>query len=46
MRDLTVAEGRRFVERGHQVMNRIAASRLVTVAAVNGPALGGGADRG
>jgi enoyl-CoA hydratase len=44
MRDLTVAEGRRFVERGHQVMNRIAASRLVTVAAVNGPALGGGAE--
>lgn len=44
MRDMTVAEGRRFVERGHQVMNRIAASRLVTVAAVNGAALGGGAE--
>jgi enoyl-CoA hydratase len=44
MRDMTVAEGRRFVERGHAVLDRIAASRLTTVAAVNGPALGGGAE--
>lgn len=44
MRDMTVAEGRRFVELGHRVMNRIAGSDVVSVAAVNGAALGGGAE--
>lgn len=44
MRDMSVAEGRRFVEFGHRVMNRIAASDVVSVAAVGGAALGGGAE--
>jgi enoyl-CoA hydratase/carnithine racemase len=44
MRDLDLAGGRLFVERGHEVMNRIADSRLVSVAAINGYALGGGAE--
>jgi enoyl-CoA hydratase len=44
MRDMTVAEGRRFVELGHRVMNRIAGSDVVSVAAVGGAALGGGAE--
>ncbi len=44
MRDLPVAEGRDFVETGHRVLDRIAASRLVSIAAINGFALGGGAE--
>ena len=44
MRDLTLEEGRRFVEAGHRVLDRIAESWLVTIAAVNGAALGGGAE--
>jgi enoyl-CoA hydratase len=44
MRDMTVGEGRRFVEAGHRVMDRIEQSRLVTIAAINGVALGGGAE--
>jgi enoyl-CoA hydratase len=43
MRDMTVAEGRRFVELGDRVLARIAGSALTTVAAVGGAALGGGA---
>jgi enoyl-CoA hydratase len=44
MRDMSVAEGRRFVEHGHRVMNRIAESDVVSVAAIGGAALGGGAE--
>jgi enoyl-CoA hydratase/carnithine racemase len=44
MRDLDLVHGRQFIERGHQVMNQIAGSRLVSIAAVNGYALGGGAE--
>jgi enoyl-CoA hydratase len=44
MRDLDLVQGRQFVERGHQVMNHIAGSRLVSIAALNGYALGGGAE--
>jgi enoyl-CoA hydratase len=44
MRDMTVAEGRRFVEAGHRVMDHIEQSRLVSIAAINGVALGGGAE--
>lgn len=44
MRDMSVADGRRFVEFGHRVLNRIAASDVVSVAAVGGAALGGGAE--
>lgn len=43
MRDMSVAEGRRFVELGSRVLGRIAGSALSTVAAVGGAALGGGA---
>lgn len=43
MRDMSVAEGRRFVELGSRVLGRIAGSALTTVAAVGGAALGGGA---
>ncbi|HZU18766.1 MAG TPA: enoyl-CoA hydratase/isomerase family protein [Candidatus Dormibacteraeota bacterium] len=44
MRDMTVEEGRRFVEDGHRVLDAIAASHLVSVAAIDGAALGGGAE--
>jgi enoyl-CoA hydratase len=44
MRDLDLVQGRHFVERGHQVMNHIAGSRLVSIAALNGYTLGGGAE--
>ena len=44
MRDLDQSAGRVFVERGQEVMNRIARSHLVSIAAVNGHALGGGAE--
>jgi enoyl-CoA hydratase/carnithine racemase len=44
MRAMSVAEGRTFVEAGHRTMNLIAGSRLVSVAAINGAALGGGAE--
>ncbi len=44
MRDLDIASGRLFIERGHEVMNRIAGSRIVSIAAINGYALGGGAE--
>jgi enoyl-CoA hydratase len=42
MRDLTLAEGTRFVYAGQHLLNRLEQSRLVVVAAVNGFALGGG----
>ncbi len=44
MRDMTLDEGRRFVEHGHRVLDAIAASHLVSVAAIDGAALGGGAE--
>ncbi len=44
MRDMDPAGGRRFVERGHEVLNRVERSRLVSIAAVNGYALGGGTE--
>jgi enoyl-CoA hydratase/carnithine racemase len=44
MRDMPAAHGRDFVELGHRVLDRIAASRLVSIAAINGYALGGGAE--
>lgn len=42
MRDLTVAEGTRFVYAGQHLMRRFEESRLVVIAAVGGFALGGG----
>lgn len=44
MRDMTVEEGRPFVEAGHRVLDRIEQSRLVSIAALNGATLGGGAE--
>ncbi len=42
MRDLTLAEGTRFVYAGQHLMRRLEESQLVVIAAVNGFALGGG----
>jgi enoyl-CoA hydratase len=42
MRDLTVAEGTRFVYAGQHLMRRLEESPLVVIAAVGGFALGGG----
>jgi enoyl-CoA hydratase len=42
MRDLTLAEGTRFVYEGQRLMRRLEESRLVVIAAVGGFALGGG----
>jgi enoyl-CoA hydratase len=42
MRDLTLAEGTRFVYAGQRLMRRLEESPLVVIAAVNGFALGGG----
>ena len=44
MRDLANADGPAFVARGQAVLERLARSRLVSVAALNGHALGGGAE--
>jgi enoyl-CoA hydratase len=44
MRDLSVNEGPGFVTRGQTVLCRFAKSRLVSIAALNGHALGGGAE--
>ena len=44
MRDLSVAEGPAFVGRGQAVLDRLAQCRLVSIAALNGHALGGGAE--
>lgn len=44
MRDLPKAEGPAFVARGQAVLERLASSRLVSIAALNGHALGGGAE--
>jgi enoyl-CoA hydratase/carnithine racemase len=44
MRDLTVAEGTRFVYAGHKLMRRIEESPIVFVAAIGGFALGGGTE--
>ena len=44
MRDLTVAEGTRFVYAGHRLMRRIEESPIVFVAAIGGFALGGGTE--
>lgn len=44
MAAMSPAEGRRFVEYGHAVLNRIEKSRLISIAAVNGYALGGGTE--
>lgn len=44
MRDMDPAGGRLFAERGHEVLSRIERSRLVSIAAVNGYALGGGTE--
>ncbi|MDQ6692453.1 MAG: enoyl-CoA hydratase-related protein [Candidatus Dormibacteraeota bacterium] len=44
MRDLPTASGPAFVARGQEVLNRLASSRLVSIAALNGHALGGGAE--
>jgi enoyl-CoA hydratase len=38
----SAAEGERFARRGQAVLDRIAQSRLVSIAAINGYALGGG----
>lgn len=38
----SAAEGERFARRGQEVLDRIARSRLVSIAAINGYALGGG----
>lgn len=40
--NLSAAEARNLIERGQAVMNRIAALRIPTVAAVHGAAVGGG----
>jgi enoyl-CoA hydratase len=42
MRDLTLAQGTRFVYAGQHLMRRLEESPLVVIAAVNGFALGGG----
>lgn len=44
MRDLPAARGREFVELGHRVLDRVAGSRFISIAAINGYALGGGAE--
>jgi enoyl-CoA hydratase len=44
MRDLSVAEGARFVYTGHRLMRRLEESPVVFVAAVGGFALGGGTE--
>lgn len=44
MRDLPASEGRPFVELGHRVLDRLSQSRLISIAAINGFALGGGAE--
>jgi enoyl-CoA hydratase/carnithine racemase len=44
MRDLAVSDGPEFVTRGQQVLSRLAASRLISIAAIRGHALGGGAE--
>jgi enoyl-CoA hydratase len=44
MRDLTSEQGPGFVTRGQAVLDQLSASRLVVIAEVNGPALGGGAE--
>lgn len=44
MRDLSVADGTRFVYAGHRLMRRIEESPIVFVAAVGGFALGGGTE--
>jgi enoyl-CoA hydratase/carnithine racemase len=44
MRDLAAEDGRAFVEVGHRVLDRLADSRIVSIAAINGYALGGGAE--
>jgi enoyl-CoA hydratase/carnithine racemase len=44
MRDLPATRGRQFIELGHRVLDRLAGSRLVSIAAINGYALGGGAE--
>lgn len=42
MKDMSPDQAREFAELGHAAMNAIAGSRLISVAAVNGFALGGG----
>jgi enoyl-CoA hydratase len=42
MRSLSLAEGEQFVLRGQAVLERLASSPLVFIAALNGPTLGGG----
>ena len=44
MRDLPKADGPAFVARGQEVLQRLASSRLISIAALNGHALGGGAE--
>jgi len=44
MRDLPSSHGPAFVARGQEVLERLASSRLVSIAALNGHALGGGAE--
>ena len=44
MQRMTVAEGERFVRRGHDLLLRLERSRLVVLAAINGYALGGGTE--
>jgi enoyl-CoA hydratase len=44
MRSLGVEEGRAFVQRGQSVLRRLSESRIVSIAAINGHALGGGAE--
>ena len=44
MRDLTVAEGSRFVYAGHGLMRRIEEASIVFIACVGGFALGGGTE--
>lgn len=42
MRGLSVTEGEAFVARGQSLLERIASSRLIVIAALNGHTLGGG----
>ncbi len=42
MRSFTPDQARAFARQGHATMNAIAGSRLITIAAINGLALGGG----
>jgi enoyl-CoA hydratase len=44
MRDMTPTDARFFVERGQAFLNALERSRLVSIAAVNGYALGGGTE--